>query len=346
MLLSEPEGVRALRSSPVLCPSGGFQSPAGESPDPGLQAVDQPVWFATAGSENCLPGRASPFFILHVLGDIGSRNEQKADSTMSDFHRTILIPANETETTAFNDVISGAGHSLLHVPLQACGEPENWQAADEALDAIEVYHGIILPNPNAANGLLHRLRQRGISSGSLPTVYAVGPRTASTLAAEGIESVPVPENASPSDLDAIVGEVSNQFVLFAGTAQPSRAFTGYIAERGGKMNNIAVYRLASLPHQRIVALDQKLIEGDVDCVAFFSPQMARSFTTVIPEFKQATILIAGIDQQTAAAVAGNGLRIDVISPQPDQRSFARCIADHFNSDMRIDLDPDLHMDYS
>jgi uroporphyrinogen-III synthase len=265
---------------------------------------------------------------------------------MNDIHHTILITAAESETLVFGKALEALGYRLLHHPLQTLLPPESWAPFDEALDAVSSYSGIIAPNHHAASGMLARLAERGIDPAALPDLYAVGRAAGDALAQAGVASTLVPGNASPGDLDAVFTDVSNQFYLLVGTAQPARGFTDYIAERGGMVNNVPVYRLSAIGSEELRALDVRLIEGGVDCLAFFAPAAVRTFASRIPDFKQATLLIAVQDQQTAAAVSGSGLRVDIIASQPTQEDFARSIADRFASDKRVDLDPDLHMDYA
>ena len=265
---------------------------------------------------------------------------------MDEKHRTVLTAEPESETLLFDHRLAGLGYRVLHSPFQVADDPDSWVSFDRALLARESYAGVIVPNSHAASGLLKRIREKKCDIASLPPLFAVGTATAAILDSAGTTSTPISPSASPEDLDTVFGDPSGRRYLLAGTTQPARGFSDYIDARGGNLDNAPVYRLAFIAGRELQELDRKLIEGDVDCLAFFSPASPRTFAALIPEFKQATLMIAVMDQGTAAAVSGCGLRVDVIAPQRTGEAFAQAIADRFDSDTRIELDPDQHMDYA
>jgi uroporphyrinogen-III synthase len=107
---------------------------------------------------------------------------------------------------------------------------------------------------------------------------------------------------------------------------------------GATVERVTAYRTIVPGGAQISRLESMFVEGEVDCIAFFSPSAVRNFSLLIPDFKQATILVAAIGGTTATTALASGLRVDIISPEATSAAFADAIIRALQSDDRIDLD--------
>ncbi|MBL0174127.1 MAG: uroporphyrinogen-III synthase [Ignavibacteria bacterium] len=263
---------------------------------------------------------------------------------MSAHAHTVLLTRPPGASDAFERILDAADIGVLHMPMIEIVPPLSWDAADDAIDAIGVYSGVVLTSANAARFFLERCRERLGGLDDVPAVHAVGERTAEAARAFGLDVATVPVSASAGHLAAALGDVSNHFFLQPGSDLMREDFAAQVEARGGKVNRVTVYRAIAPPKRDLAALDQMLIEGGIECIAFFSPSAVRNFTAMIPDFKQATILIAVIGQTTASAVFSSGLRVDAIADEQTAESMAAAIVARFGSAQRIEMDPDMHMD--
>jgi uroporphyrinogen-III synthase len=263
---------------------------------------------------------------------------------MSGYAHTVLLTRPQGSSDSFVELLAAHGIAVLHLPMIEIGPPASWEAADQAIDAVEVYSGIVLTSANAARFFLDRCRERLGTFDALPPIHAVGEKTAEAVRGYGLDVATVPESASAGHLAQALGDVSNHFFLQPGGDLMREDFAKQVEARGGRVNRVTVYRTVAPPARDLAAIDQLLIEGGIECIAFFSPSAVRNFNAIIPDFKQATVLIAVIGQTTASAVFSSGLRVDVIAEEQTAESLAAAIAERFGSWQRIELDPDLHMD--
>jgi uroporphyrinogen-III synthase len=258
--------------------------------------------------------------------------------------KTVLTTRPSSPDDAFTEALQSRGIRVLHLPMVEILPPEDWRLADEALDAVALYSGILLTSANAARFFLNRHAERGGDAQALPPVHAVGAKTAEAARAFGIDVRTVPEHADAMALAEALGETRNCYFLQPGSDIALPALRDEIARRGGRVHQIVVYRTVRPARGAVHTVDTLLIEGGIDAIAFFSPSAVRNFAALIPDFKQATVLIAVIGQTTAAAVAGSGLRVDLISPEATAEHFAAALADRLESEDRVELDPDMGWD--
>ncbi|MBI5646292.1 MAG: uroporphyrinogen-III synthase [Ignavibacteriae bacterium] len=258
--------------------------------------------------------------------------------------RTVLLTRPLSAAGPFEQTLAARGVSVMHQPFLDITQPDDWSEADRALDALGVYTAVLFTSVNAVRFFMARVRSLGVAPADVPPVYVVGEKTAAAAREEGLDIAGQPAQANGAALADALGDVSNQFFLQPGS-QIARDDTARIIEaRGGRLHSVVVYHTVSATPSDLRELDRLFVEGAIDCVAFFSPSAVRAFTTVIPDFKQATVLVAVIGQTTAAAALGSGLRVDIIAPEQTGEAFAEAIAARLDSEKKIELDPDLHMD--
>jgi uroporphyrinogen-III synthase len=257
--------------------------------------------------------------------------------TDSYFKQIVLSTRPEAANDEFAAALKERGVGIMHMPTIDIAEPESWTAFDKAADALDVYSGILFTSVNAVGSFVKRLGARGEGINDLPPVHAVGEKTADALKQLGIPVETMPASGGAAELADALGDVDNQFYLHPTTDKARPELANIIQERGGKLNTVVVYRTVLPRYEDIRDVDEQLIMGEIDCVAFFSPSAARNFMSIIPGFKQATVLIATIGQTTAQAAMALGFRVDVIAAEQNAISLANAIADRFTSNEIIDF---------
>ncbi len=257
--------------------------------------------------------------------------------------QTVLLTRPEGCGRAFAETLAKRGIKVRHFPMIEIMPPEDWTAADDAIENISVYSGIAVTSANGARFFMERYYERGGLIENLPPVHAVGKRTAEALSSYGIAAKTSPDEASAAALAASLGDISNSFFLNPASDIAGKDFVDAVAAAGGKAHQVIVYRTRQPSARDVRDLDRRLIEGEIDCIAFFSPSAVKNFSALIPDFMQVTVLVAVIGRTTAVAAMGSGIRVDIIAAEQTEESLAEAIAERLASHGRVDIDPDMHM---
>jgi uroporphyrinogen-III synthase len=225
---------------------------------------------------------------------------------------------------------------ILHFPMDRCLSVDDSPGIGEALSALSVYSGIIFLNPFAVPFFFERLRAAGMTAADLQALYCVGTVTEQAILLHGGADL---NTTTVRDTTALLSELdplSNQFFLMPVCAGDRSDLGPRIERAGGKLNEVSVCTLSPLSQAELADYERMCMEGEVDCVAFFTPADVRVFALQIPRFKQATILTAANGTNTVLALMNLGLRTDLISHEPLDE-FGAMIAERLLSDLRVDL---------
>ena len=260
-----------------------------------------------------------------------------------DFTRIVLSTRPEGTGDGFANALHAHGIDVLHIPMIKIVPPLDWAPLDEAVGALEVYSGIVFTSANGVHMFMERLQNSGRDVAKLPPLHAVGEKTANTLLEHGLEAATRLQFGGAVELAESLGDVNNQFYLHPTSDKGTGQFAEAVADRGGKVNEVIAYRTIRASYDEIRDLDEKILYGEIDCIAFFSPSAIVNFTAILPEFKQATVLVAVIGPTTAVAAQAHGLRVDVIAEEQTAESLADAIAKRFGSYQRIELDGDAQL---
>ncbi|MAT38314.1 MAG: hypothetical protein CL946_01780 [Ectothiorhodospiraceae bacterium] len=254
---------------------------------------------------------------------------------MTDFARIVLNTRPRNTSGEFEAALAKHDIETISFPMIELAAPSDWGEVDKAIEAIELYTAIIYTSANAVQFFLRRVQEVGRDITTLPDAIAIGDKTKEALNAFGLEGRVYDGVETGFDLANAIEDVSNQYFLQPASNIAKKELAERIQERGGKVNTVLAYETKLPSNSDLRAIDDRLIMGEIDCIAFWSPSAVNNFCKLIPEFKQATVLIAAIGQTTAAAVGANGLRIDVIADEPTGEVFAQSIVDRLISDERI-----------
>jgi len=251
------------------------------------------------------------------------------------YRQTVLSTRPHEADTAFAEALNAAGIGIVNMPMIEIVPPNSWQAIDEAIGALEVYSGVVFTSANAAGFFAGRLKNGNRTPADLPPVFAVGEKTAAALKLCEIECASVSRSGGAAELADALGDVDNQFFLHPTSNIGRTELAAIVESRGGRVNQVTVYNTVQPTYDDIREIDDQLIMGEIDCIAFFSPSAVQHFAALIPGFKQATVLIAAIGQTTAMAAVTAGWRVDVIAPEQTAESLAEAIRERFESNERI-----------
>ncbi len=201
--------------------------------------------------------------------------------------RTALITRPREQSEDLRRELEASGFRVLYFPTIQIAPPASWEACDRALDRPPTYyHGLVFASVNGVKGFTRRMRERGMD----PTqygccaIYAVGPKTAEELEAEGLHVSFVPEQHNAGSLAGhlAAGEIRGKRFLFPRGNLGRDALQRALADAGAEIETVEVYRTVAADMEGAESLIQRIFQREIDVVAFASPSAVKNFTRAIP----------------------------------------------------------------
>lgn len=252
--------------------------------------------------------------------------------------RTALITRPREQSEELRRELEACGFQVLYFPTIQIAPPASWEACDRVLNRPPAYyHGVIFASVNGVKGFVHRMRDRGINPGGLNrwTLYAVGPKTADELEAEGLKADFVPEqhNAKALARHLIAGDIRGKRFLFPRGDLGGDALLRALAEAGAEVEPVEVYRTIAADMGGAETHLRRIFHGEIDVVAFASPSAVKNFAGAMPggslaELNNRTVL-AAIGPSTLAMIQTLGGTGAFVAEVSTAKGLADAITQHF-----------------
>ena len=201
--------------------------------------------------------------------------------------RRIVITRPEADATRLADRLRGLGAVPIVAPairIEFTDPPE----LDRALAGLGAYHWIVFTSRSGVEAVF---RRAGSITG--PKVAAIGPATAATLRAHGVEPDLVPTEYVAEAIVETLGEVRGLRFLLPRADIAREALVEGLERRGAEVHEIAAYRTREISAPRVDL-------GPVDAVTFTSSSTVRGFLAGGPVPDGAKVVCIGpVTAQTA-----------------------------------------------
>lgn len=250
--------------------------------------------------------------------------------------KTVLITRAPHQAGELRALFEARGAGTVLFPTIEILPPADWNACDRAIDGAYMYDGILFSSSNGVEGLLGRMKERGIAPGDLRTkkIYIVGEATGRTLASYGLEATAMPEKFTGADLAGVVSreDLHGLSFLFPTGDLTSSALADTVKLLGGHVETVIVYRTVSPETGPVRDLLQRIREGGIDIVTFTSPSTVKNFRRLFTAGETTEIrdrvVVAVIGPTTAAAAGNAGLPPDVIAPRSTAADLVDAVCAH------------------
>ena len=171
---------------------------------------------------------------------------------------------------------------LVHTPLIAIADPEDWQPLDAALDRIASYSLVAFTSRYAVAALLERLLARGADARRLAhaRLAAVGRSTAAALRGRGLAAEVVARDENSSGLLAALraaGPLAGECVLLPRSSLAGDTLPEALRAAGAEVTAVTAYRNMPVPDPVEVDL------ASLDAVLFSSPSTVEAFRSLYGE---------------------------------------------------------------
>lgn len=255
--------------------------------------------------------------------------------------RTVVITRAREQAEEFVKELESYGAQVLVCPTIEITEPESYDLLDEALNHLYGYDWLLFTSVNGVEYFLRRFKARGFELSALDDlrVCAIGDATEVLLRDEHVHVDVLPREFKAEGvfaaLEQFVGGregMSGLNFLLPRAAVARDFLPRALVDAGARVDVVPTYRTVVPPNMdrgRIAAM----LSGGADCIAFTSSSSVRNlaqlFDTQDLSEVLAGVVVACIDDVTAATASEHGLRTEVLSEQSTVPALARAIADHF-----------------
>jgi uroporphyrinogen III methyltransferase/synthase len=131
--------------------------------------------------------------------------------------KTILITRAAEQSSAFADLLTAQGATVVDLPALEMRPPSSWAGVDGAIEVLPSFHWLILTSANAVTFFLDRLLEQGKDLRALSTLKlaVVGRKTAAVLRQRGLvpDFMP-PDYVADALVDHFPASVAGQRLLF------------------------------------------------------------------------------------------------------------------------------------
>jgi len=234
----------------------------------------------------------------------------------------VLVTRATHQAGALSDLLRRAGAAPVELPVIAFQPPSNLERLDACLTQLIGYNWIVFTSANGVDAAVTRLNQLGLESGELARakLAAIGAATAARLREHGLPVAFVPaEFVAEAVLAGLVERgVAGERVLLLRAEQARSTLPDGLREAGAEVDVVAVYRTEQpKPDERLNAVLQQLVDGEIDIVTLTSSSTARNLVKLLDgrvDFLNQT-RIACIGPITAGTATELGLRVDVVADE-------------------------------
>ncbi|WP_017297192.1 uroporphyrinogen-III C-methyltransferase [Nodosilinea nodulosa] len=187
--------------------------------------------------------------------------------------KTILITRAAEQSSAFADLLSDRGATVVDFPALEIRSPSSWAGLDGAIAALSTFHWLILSSANAVNFFVDRLLDQGKDLRALSSlkIAVVGRKTAAVLKKRGLvpDFIP-PDFVADSLVEHFPEAVAGQRLLFPRVESGGReVLVQEFSAAGAEVVEVAAYESGCPAAPAPSALDA-LKKGQVDVITFAS----------------------------------------------------------------------------
>jgi uroporphyrinogen-III synthase len=227
------------------------------------------------------------------------------------------------------------GATVLLFPAVSFSEPRDTSALDRAIQSLAEFHWILFTSVNAARFFARRCRKLGVEpdQDAAYRCAAVGPATASAVAAEGFSVDHVAQEFLGAALAReLSAALEGKKILLPRSERARPDLPAALMAVGADVTEIVAYHTGG-----VGAIDpavmQAMRESKVDVISFFSPSALENMRAELGEDVisrlGATATLAAIGPVTATALRHAGLPVAIEAPLATSESMAKAIENYF-----------------
>ena len=233
--------------------------------------------------------------------------------------------------------LENMGAIVLLFPAVSFSEPSDTVELDRAIRSLAEYDWILFTSANAVRFFAGRCRKLGVEPGQEGNYLcaAVGPATASAVAAEGFSVDHVAEEFLGSALAReLSASLAGKKILLPRSARARPDLPNALKAIGAEVTEVVAYHTGGVGVIEPEVM-QAIREARVDVISFFSPSAIENMRADLGEEVLSRLgaraALAAVGPVTAAALRSAGLPVAIEAPLATSESMAAAIANYFSS---------------
>lgn len=228
------------------------------------------------------------------------------------------------------------GAIVLLFPVVSFSEPTNPAGLDQAIRSLGEFDWILFTSANAARFFARRCRKLGVDPSEAGNYLcaAVGPATASAVAAEGFPVDHVAQEFLGTELARELSTaITGKKILLPRSERARPDLPNLLKAVGAEVTEVVAYHNAGIGLIEPGVM-RAIREAQVDVISFFSPSaienMRAELGAEVLTHLGATAALAAVGPVTAAALRESGLPVAIEAPFATAESMAVAIANYFS----------------
>jgi len=228
------------------------------------------------------------------------------------------------------------GAIVLLFPAVSFSEPSDTVELDRAIRSLAEYDWILFTSANAVRFFAGRCRKLGVepSQDGIYLCAAVGPATASAVAAEGFSVDHVAQEFLGSALAReLSASLAGKKILLPRSERARPDLPDALKAIGAQVTEVVAYHTGGVGVIEPEVM-QAIREAQVDVISFFSPSAIENMRADLGEEVLSRLgaraALAAVGPVTAAALRSAGLPVAIEAPLATSESMAAAIANYFS----------------
>jgi len=239
---------------------------------------------------------------------------------------TVMLTRSKEGNHVWGRELTAYGADIYDLPTINTAPATVTDAITVALQQLSSYDWLIFTSTAGVRYFGELINSLKKSPVVLPSIAAVGQRTAQAVKMLGHEAAFVPTQADSATLTSELPNPGRALLLRADIADPSTVRE--LEARGFDVTDLPIYttHLLSTPDPKATT---QLVSGDIDTVVFASPSAVRGFIGRVNEqalAKAQQIPAIALGQSTAAALQHTGFQRVHITAEANLKSVAQALA--------------------
>jgi uroporphyrinogen-III synthase len=248
-----------------------------------------------------------------------ARAESKAVTPLTG--KCVMVTRERSQAKEVVERIEALGGEAYAFPLLKMIPPHDMTQVDEEIRRLGTYDWIIFTSVNGVRFFCERMDQLGVEMTALTArVAAVGPKTAATLEARGLQVEVIPSDfVAEGLLSSLRGRLlAGQRVLLPRADIARKLLPEELREMGLEVAEVDVYQTVIDAEQAPEAA-KRLQQGDIDVILFTSSSTVTHFVQAVSAWStpgwHTQVKIACIGPITANTARKLGLQVDVVAQE-------------------------------
>jgi uroporphyrinogen-III synthase len=233
--------------------------------------------------------------------------------------------------------LENMGAIVLLFPAVSFSEPSDTSELDRVIRSLAEYDWILFTSANAARFFAGRCHKLGVEPGQEGNYLcaAVGPATASAVAAEGFSVDHVAQEFLGSALAReLSASLAGKKILLPRSERARPDLPNALKAVGAEVMEVVAYHTGGVGVIEPEVM-QAIREAQVDVISFFSPSAIENMRADLGEEVLSRLgakaALAAVGPVTAAALRSAGLPVAIEAPLATAESMTAAIANYFSS---------------